>query len=891
MFDRTPLPDVLAGCNCAGSTFNCTLKSVSRIDDGDKWKCSAVQSQEMFSQELTIAVAVPVIGVTLTPDLPVISVSQNVPISFIKCESSYSRPTPIITWYMDRDTPLDYTDDVNITERSISSVAGNWTTSTLTITPSQEQHGDMIYCKVSNGYGSILSVRKPRINVLVAPSTPKVLYKNVIVDTITVIQNSSVSLECTSSGNPTPNTIWKLTNGSVINSGVIDLKFMQSVNAVTLTCTATSVVQPTNGSTIKYSNATHLLVNILYPPTNPTCVIGNNVITSNYIRAIKNTSITINCTSNSNPPPMNYTWTLPGGLKRDGQIFTIPNVLSSGTYKLDVNNVMNANSAPQVVNGNGNVIFTLDMLFAVAVRPIANTTVLLNRTLSVACPYTEGNPPKTNFMWKQVKTSRVVGVEQNLTFQNMQINDEGFYKCRVNNTMAPSGCCTQTTYDETIFYVDVQYPSSIQRFYVDGFEIARIITINQSQTVVLFCEAYSDPVANMFLINNTRNGRNLLTETHNNTISASLENARCEFDKGIYQCQGNNIHNAAQQVREIEIIIRCAPRASPFMPPVPKVWTKTNSSVTLTYTIVAYPPPKASSAFVWRKQVNNEWFIVNDDTRINIQISQDRLQTNLSIVQVQKDDFATYTVNVDNDIGSTKQTFVIEAKEKPAIPEQFGIPENTITDSSVIVEWKPVFNGGDDQWFVIGYKQQTGERWTYKTILEHIERISIEELVAGTSYQFKMYAENSIGKSAETNVITVTTRAKSDNGSFPSVGAAVGGAVGVTVVIVIMFGMFILWKKFKRNQASGSMYDDLFNGQINVSAVSTSSEYEAYRVDSQYRNQYETPAETSFHEYSALTHGGTQQHNVMNRASDVADNDCAKEENSYVNLVLSNTET
>ncbi|KAH3813984.1 hypothetical protein DPMN_142459 [Dreissena polymorpha] len=356
---------------------------------------------------------------------------------------------------MDKDTPSDYNDDVNITEKSISLVAGDRTTSTLTITPSLEYHGTIMYCKVSNGYGSILSVRKPRINVLVAPSTPKVLYKNLIVDTITVIQNSSVSLECTSSGNPTPNISWKLTNGSVINNETTELKFMQSVNAVTITCTATSDMQPTSGSTTQYSNATSLLVNILYPPTTPT---------------------------NSNPLPMNYTWTLPGGLKRDGQIFTIPNVLSSGTYKLDVNNVMNAHSAPQVVIGNANVMFTLDMLFAVAVRPIANTTVLQNRTLSVTCPYTEGNPPKTNFMWKQVRPSRVIG-------------------------------------------------------------------------------------------------------------------------------------------------------------------------------------------------------------------------TNLSIVQVQKDDFATYTINVDNDIGSTEQTFVIQVKEEPAIPEQFGIPENTITDSSVIVEWKPGFNGGDDQWF------------------------------------------------------------------------------------------------------------------------------------------------------------------------------------------------
>ncbi|KAH3814023.1 hypothetical protein DPMN_142500 [Dreissena polymorpha] len=77
---------------------------------------------------------------------------------------------------MDKVTPSDYTDDENITERSIGNVEGDRTTSTLTTTPSQEQHGAIIYCKVSNGYGSIISVRKPRIDVL---GNYPVLYLNV----------------------------------------------------------------------------------------------------------------------------------------------------------------------------------------------------------------------------------------------------------------------------------------------------------------------------------------------------------------------------------------------------------------------------------------------------------------------------------------------------------------------------------------------------------------------------------------------------------------------------------------------------------------------------------------------------------------------------------------
>ncbi|KAH3813783.1 hypothetical protein DPMN_142251 [Dreissena polymorpha] len=52
-------------------------------------------------------------------------------------------------------------------------------------------------------------------------------------------------------------------------------------------------------------------------------------------------------------------------------------------------------------------------------------------------PYTPGNPPDTSFTWIHVTTAREVWRGQTLVLPNMQISDEGFYKCRVNNTMIP----------------------------------------------------------------------------------------------------------------------------------------------------------------------------------------------------------------------------------------------------------------------------------------------------------------------------------------------------------------------------------------------------------------------------------------------------------------------
>ena len=104
--------------------------------------------------------------VTLNPAIPTISVLQDVATSVIKCISSEGRPTPAVTWYLDKNTPSDDTNDVNITSRSFSETTGDVTTSTLIITPTVEDNGANIYCKVTNGYEQIISNARLSINVL-----------------------------------------------------------------------------------------------------------------------------------------------------------------------------------------------------------------------------------------------------------------------------------------------------------------------------------------------------------------------------------------------------------------------------------------------------------------------------------------------------------------------------------------------------------------------------------------------------------------------------------------------------------------------------------------------------------------------------------------------------
>ncbi|XP_052219293.1 uncharacterized protein LOC127836657 [Dreissena polymorpha] len=788
-FIPTTIPDVFSTCVCSGTTFMCTLRPLDTINNEDKWKCSVTENkQHIFSIETTIIITVPVAYANLTSDVPTISVLPNVAISYIRCVSSVGRPAPSITWYLDNKTPSNYSDDVDLTLNSSSLTVADVTTSILSMMLFANYHDARIYCNVSNGFGQIMSNRTLKINVLSYPTKPTIYYNTVIVpSSISVIKSTSMTLECSSSGNPEPSFLWTLFNGSLISSSVITFKVATNNDKEQIVCSAASVLDPTNGPRISAGNTTVITMNTLYAPETPqfsfqTCEMYSQ---TNHLKVIRGHSVSGRCTVKSEPGST-FLWTPANSGIGDG--FFINNVSRehSGNYTCIANNEMNTTFGG-IINGINKSNFYLNVLVPADAQFIGNITVLWNTTSSVTCPYTPGNPPETRFSWFRGNTS--VGSHQNLSLSNVQLSGEGYYKCRVNNTMDPTGCSTQETYDETSFYVDVQYPAKISSFYVDGSNFASSVTINESQTVMLLCEADSDPLAKLELVNISKGDERLLVKAQNNTISALVANARCEFDMGVYQCKGKNDHNTVQQVRELEIKITCSPRSSPFAPPITTVYKRENASAILSCTFVAYPPPNDASAYVWRKQVDGEWVTLHNISRFQIILSNDSLQTNLSISHLQIDDFTNYSVRVNNTVGSTEQTFVIRANEQPSMPQQLHVVDAMVTQNYIEVKWTPGFNGGEEQWFVIGYKKAADESWTYINVSSIVTQLSIGDLVAGTKYEVKMYAENIIGKSDDTIVLSVTTQSViSDGRNSPlaAIGGVAGGGIAAIVLIIIV---------------------------------------------------------------------------------------------------------
>ncbi|XP_052218126.1 roundabout homolog 1-like [Dreissena polymorpha] len=235
-----------------------TVLSLTK-DQAGTYTCQIVGTQNQSS--VTLLYAVPVNYVEMIPRDKV-SLLNNVTTNMFSCTSSTGRPTPVIRWYTDNKTPGYYADDSDITTLASSitnsSASGDTTTSHLTFTPSTDDHGQMLYCNVSNGYGQIMSNTTPLIEILRLPSKPVIFHNaNLVNGSITVMENKTLSLNCVSEGNPNPTITW-ITPSFSRSTPVLTITNIQTNDTGMYTCRANSTLSPTNSIPFE-NNITTLL--------------------------------------------------------------------------------------------------------------------------------------------------------------------------------------------------------------------------------------------------------------------------------------------------------------------------------------------------------------------------------------------------------------------------------------------------------------------------------------------------------------------------------------------------------------------------------------------------------------------------------------------------------
>jgi hypothetical protein len=100
---------------------------------------------------------------------------------------------------------------------------------------------------------------------------------------------------------------------------------------------------------------------------------------------------------------------------------------------------------------------------------------------------------------------------------------------------------------------------------------------------------------------------------------------------------------------------------------------------------------------------------------------------------------------------------------KPEPPSNFEHLENSASEESLTVQWKPGLDGGYPQTFILRYRKASEKIWNEISIQHESENTinyTLTGLASGTEYDVEIYSFNKLGQSAPTVTLRIKTQGK-----------------------------------------------------------------------------------------------------------------------------------
>ncbi|XP_052806858.1 uncharacterized protein LOC128236075 isoform X3 [Mya arenaria] len=210
------------------------------------------------------------------------------------------------------------------------------------------------------------------------------------------------------------------------------------------------------------------------------------------------------------------------------------------------------------------------------------------------------------------------------------------------------------------------------------------------------------------------------------------------------------------------------------------------------------------------------------------------LSSNLTILDIDKDDYGMYRISIDNGIGKVLvEEMYLQPAGPPDWPRGFKVIPNTIRSTSVVLTWIPGFNNGLLQTFHISYRPSIPfADWLEMNVTHTGEtemNVTLDSLEPGESYIVNLYASNLAGESARRNITlrTLTHILSEVSHLKPQTTKIAGGVtagiitiLGIVVVICVIRRKYSISCAFKftRKEVSSSRQtapDDCRNGTEN----------------------------------------------------------------------------
>ncbi|XP_076310451.1 nephrin-like isoform X1 [Tachypleus tridentatus] len=207
---------------------------------------------------------------------------------------------------------------------------------------------------------------------------------------------------------------------------------------------------------------------------------------------------------------------------------------------------------------------------------------------------------------------------------------------------------------------------------------------------------------------------------------------------GKYECNAFN-GVGDRDVMGVEVIVMYSPV---ILQPVTlkKVGSKRGDAVTVNCTVDARP----NVTFTW--YLENQlisWMTTNSNYQVDYQNNEQTVWTSvLHIKKVHSLTYGNYTCRAENYLGFSTATVELIPARIPEIPTM--ISTSNITHNSVLLSWKPGFNGGLLQMFNIFWRK-TGEKSFFTAENITVPTYLVCNLDPETEYEFFVSAINEVG--------------------------------------------------------------------------------------------------------------------------------------------------
>uniref|UniRef100_A0A9J7Y4Y5 Ig-like domain-containing protein n=1 Tax=Cyprinus carpio carpio TaxID=630221 RepID=A0A9J7Y4Y5_CYPCA len=316
-------------------------------------------------------------------------------------------------------------------------------------------HSEEYKCKSINEHGEKYS-DAVTLNVMYPPRSV-----SVSISPSVIVEGDSVTLSCSSDSNPPALNFSWFKGGMFVGSGRI-----YSISKISSDHSGEYKCRSINEHGQKDSAAVTL--NVMYPPRSVSVSISPSVI-------VEGDSVTLNCSSDSNPPALNFSWFKGGMFVGSGRIYRISKISSdhSEEYKC------------RSINEHGqkdSAAVTLNVMY-----PPRNVSVSINgsgeivegHSVTMICS-SDSNPPALNFSW--FKGGTFVGSGRIYSISNISSDHSGEYKCRSINKHGEK-------YSDAVA-LNVMYPPKNISVSINGSGV-----IVEGDSVTLICSSDSNPPA------------------------------------------------------------------------------------------------------------------------------------------------------------------------------------------------------------------------------------------------------------------------------------------------------------------------------------------------------------------------------------------------------------